>query len=581
MPPNKRRTDRSSSTPSPYPTERELVVIAKASARLTTDASGISSAGGMDITPLQDVTGAANVTMVPMFGSEEHLRASLAADGTPGLPDLSVFYRILAPDDQLESLAERAMAAEVIEAAYVKPGAHPPVRTDEMVPEAKEGPPALTPDFVTRQGYLDPAPGGVDARYSWTVPGGRGANVNIIDIEGAWQFSHEDLLVNQGGVVGGTPTADLGWRNHGTSVVGEFSGDANQLGITGICPDARVSAVSIFGIGSAAAIRNAADRLRPGDLIIIELHRPGPRFAFANRADQRGFIPVEWWEDDFQAIRYAVARGVVVVSAAGNGAEDLDDALYSTRPAGFPQSWRSPFDRAGRDSGSILVGAGAPPVNTHGRDHGPDRSRLGFSNWGSAVDVQGWGREVTTTGGLGSGPGDLQGGPNENEWYTDRFSGTSSATPIVTGVLGDVQGALRAAGRIPLTPARARAELRASGSAQTDAPGRPRAQRIGNRPDLRAMLPRVLQAAAIWTGTQFTGALGPGQTACWFTFNWPAHWNVLWTVVPTTPQPGAPQLRWRTRVERASDTYATYWICVSNLTQNQVGIEGRYAVLGW
>ncbi|MGW0807372.1 S8 family serine peptidase [Nonomuraea sp. NPDC002799] len=581
MPPNKRRNDRHT-TPSPFPTERELVVIAKPAARLTTAASGaVASAGGMDITPLQDVVAAANVTMVPMFGSEEHLRATMAQETAPNLPDLSIFYRVLAPDDQLDALAERVMTAEVVETAYVKPGASPPVRTDEMVPEAKEGPPAHTPDFVTRQGYLDPAPGGVDARHAWTVPGGRGANVNIIDIEGAWQFGHEDLLVNQGGVVGGSPMTDLGWRNHGTAVVGEFGGDANAFGITGICPDANVRAVSIFGIGSAAALKTAADRLRPGDLIIIELHRPGPRHNFAARADQRGYIPIEWWEDDYQAIRYAVAKGIVVVSAAGNGAENLDDPLYSTRPPTFPVSWRNPFDRAARDSGTILVGAGAPPQGTHGRDHGPDRSRLDFSNWGTAVDTQGWGREVTTTGGLGDGSGDLQGGPAEIEWYTDRFSGTSSATPIVTGVLGSVQGALRAANRIPLTPARARAELRAGGSPQTDGPGMPRTQRIGHRPDLRAMLPRVLQAAPVWTGTQFTGTLGPGQTACWFTFNWPAHWHVLWTVVPTTPQPGAPQIRWRTRVERASDTYATYWICVSNLTQNQVGIEGRYAVLGW
>ena len=58
-----------------------------------------------------------------------------------------------------------------------------------------------------------------------TRPGGRGDGVRIIDIEGEWHFSHEDLPQNQGGVVGGTPTADPGWRNHGTAVVGEFGGD--------------------------------------------------------------------------------------------------------------------------------------------------------------------------------------------------------------------------------------------------------------------------------------------------------------------------------------------------------------------
>ena len=59
-----------------------------------------------------------------------------------------------------------------------------------------------------------------------------------------------------------------------------------------------------------------------------------------------------------------------------------------------------------------------------------------------------------------AGYGDLQGGSNEDLWYTDSFSGTSSASPIVVGALGCIQGVLRAAGRIPLSPARARELLR-------------------------------------------------------------------------------------------------------------------------
>jgi hypothetical protein len=157
---------------------------------------------------------------------------------------------------------------------------------------------------------------------------------------------------------------------------------------------------------------------------------------------------------------------------------------------GFPASWGNPFRRGVRDSGAILVGAGAPPPGTHGQNWGPDRSRLDFSNYGSAVDVQGWGREVTTT-----GYGDLQGGVSEDTWYTDRFSGTSSASPIVVGALGCVQGAMRAGGGPPLTPAAARNLLRTTGSPQTDAPGRPATQRIGNRPDLRQMLTPMVKLA--------------------------------------------------------------------------------------
>jgi len=129
-----------------------------------------------------------------------------------------------------------------------------------------------------------------------------------------------------------------------------------------------------------------------------------------------------------------------------------------------------------------VVGAGAPPPGTHGRDNGPDRSRLDFSNWGALIDAQGWGREVTTC-----GYGDLQGGTNEDLWYTDTFSGTSSASPIITGTIACLQGMAKAKGRPVLTPAQVRNCLRSTGSHQQDAPGRPATQRIGNRPDLRAL----------------------------------------------------------------------------------------------
>lgn len=477
--------------------------------------------------------------------------------------------------------SNRLRQVDTVVGAYVKPPtiyavtAEPPLRTvalNAMLPQAEVAPP-MTPQFMAQQGYLDAAPDGIEARWAWTQPGGAGADVRIVDVEGEWRFTHEDLAQNQGGVIGGTPPNSIDWRNHGTAVLGEFSGDDNTFGITGICPDANVSGVSVFGAGmsSAAAIRHAADAVRPGDILLIELHRPGPRFNFANRNDQRGYIAVEWWPDDFDAIRYAVTRGVVVVEAAGNGAEDLDDALYNTRPAGFPTSWTNPFQRANRDAGAVVVGAGAPPSG----NFGPDRSRLDFSNYGALIDAQGWGREVTTC-----GYGDLQGGMSEDAWYTSGFSGTSSASPIVVGALGSVQGGLRAGGRIPLSPARARELLRATGSPQQDAPGRPATQRIGNRPNLRQLFAQALQTTS-WSGVQFTGTLGAGQTQGWFTFGWPAQWHVVWTVVPTTPNPGNPSITWRVQVERASDAFITYWINITNSATATTDFEARFAVLGW
>jgi hypothetical protein len=495
--------------PTAYTTERELIVIAEPSAGLRATRGGVASSAGADVSSLADVLSSSGARLRPLFGpGEERLRSatrggapSAGAEADAEVPDLSVYYRVEAPDEDLEELAAELRSHEAVRAAYVKPGAEPavvvksppererisapvsraalPTGINDMTPAPEDAPP-VTPDFTSRQAYLGPAPGGIDAQFAWTRPGGGGAGVNIIDVEGEWRFTHEDLGVLQGGVVGGTPPNDAGWRNHGTAVLGEFSGDRNGLGVVGICPDANVRGVSIFGLGTAPAIRRAADLLSPGDIILIELHRPGPR---ATGVGQQGFIAIEWWPDDYDAIRYAVARGVIVVEAAGNGAEDLDAAAYDTPAPGFPATWSNPFRRGTRDSGAILVGAGAPPPGTHNQNWGPDRSRLDFSNFGRAVDAQGWGREVTTT-----GYGDLQGGVSEDTWYTDRFSGTSSASPIVVGALGAVQGAMRAGGGPPLTPAAARHLLRTTGSPQTDGPGRPATQRIGNRPDLRQML---------------------------------------------------------------------------------------------
>jgi hypothetical protein len=110
------------------------------------------------------------------------------------------------------------------------------------------------------------------------------------------------------------------------------------------------------------------------------------------------------------------------------------------------------FDRKVRDSLAIIVGAGSPT----------DHSRLDFSSYGSRVDVQGWGVNVTTTGyGDAFNPGDVR------QKYTKVFSGTSSATPIVAGAVLDIQGILKGCpGAQLLTPAIMRQTLVDTGTPQ-------------------------------------------------------------------------------------------------------------------
>jgi hypothetical protein len=473
---------------------RQLVVLVKPSTDLTVTGAAQALAFGDILAPfgarLQSVVESAPDARV----------AAAAPESAVHRERLARFHRVLARDGDLEALRDRLAQHPSIEAAYIKAPGEPPVAVlrRSAMPAAVSG----TPDFTSRQGYLGPAPVGVDALHAWAIRGGGGAGVKIIDCEWSWNFGHEDLATHCNGAVVGSPAADD--FDHGTAVIGSIVGNANGFGITGVAPDAVLSTACFDDSGDAPTsqiIQQGADKLSLGDILLLEIHRPGPNTPDPEQG-QLGYIPIEWWPDDFQAILYATSKGILVVEAGGNGSQNLDDPSYSIPQLGFPSTWANPFAAGGPDSGAILVGAGNPPAGTHGRTTDTlgfgetyvDRARCVFSNYGQRVDSQAWGWEVTTL-----GYGDLQPGAaagiqpsDQNRLYTDVFAGTSSASPIVTGVLACAQGALRAAGRALFTPQGARQLLRTTGSVQQSAVNRPASQHIGARPDLRAILTAAL-----------------------------------------------------------------------------------------
>jgi len=465
------------------PSPRELIITVAPEAGLRVSEEGLSSLTDASLQPLKEVLSAADASLKPAFGLSE----DVAKDRMSNIlewDDPSLFYRVIADEQRLEQIASQLINLSIVDSAFIKPGAELPL-IYEPAPGMRNT--LLTVggcDFTHLQEYRGPAPDGIDSVFAQTLPGGAGHLVNIIDVEKGWCFTHSDLLQNPGGLLAGVASTDVMHRHHGTAVLGLLSADRNDFGVTGISPEATVRTVSVLGNqatggtsdwGPAAAITFAAGELGAGDILIVELQMSGP--------DQGRPIPIEWWPDNLLAIKYATNRGVIVVEAGGNGGKDLGDPIYDFPEPVFPASWQNPFRRNPIDSGAIIVGAGAPPSGFNGTNHGPGRSRLPRSNYGCMFDAQGWGRAVTTC-----GFGDQSCGADEEFKYTVDFGGTSSASPTVAGALACVQGIRKAAGKNPLTPAEARTLLRTTGSAQTDGDNGPASQRIGNLPDIRAMV---------------------------------------------------------------------------------------------
>ncbi|MEQ8766349.1 MAG: FG-GAP-like repeat-containing protein [Planctomycetota bacterium] len=370
------------------------------------------------------------------------------------LADLTQYFVLSLPAGvDSREVARRLLALQVVESVSGLP--LPALPPGDVLPP--------TSDYTGQQGYLGAAPSGVDAMHGWTLPGGTGAGVTIVDVEYNWTWSHEDLQ-NRGGAashLGPPPTKPGSWSqtqwdsatHHGSAAFGVLAADNDSAGVSGLAYDATVRTVAAHtgaGLGVADAILRALTVLAPGDVILLE-----QQF----KEDMGGPLwPVELNDPEFAVIQLATASGVHVVEAAGNGGQDLD------------QDPR--FDLSMRDSGAILVGAGSA---------GSPRSRQAFSNFGSRVDVHAWGESVVT---LGYGDLAAVNGPTDfDQLYTSTFAGTSSASAIVAGTVAALEGIHRQAwGGRPMQPDSLRQLMRSTGVESAN----PRTDKIGTQPDIRS-----------------------------------------------------------------------------------------------
>lgn len=401
-------------------------------------------------------------------------------------PDLAgILYAVGLPQNarQIEVAARRFEQLEEVEYAYVETlGAAPPIDV-----------PPLTPSFVGFQAYRLSNPGlGFDLAFAG---GATGAGVKLSDCEYNWTLSHEDLA---GGAItlepGQTPdpvTIQFGFDDHGTACVGETSAIANNYGCTGVAGSSPVQLYSELtiqgGFRRLTAITNAIAQSGIGDVVQLEMQAPGPG---------GGYGPAELDPNVWLVVKTGTDAGVVVVAAAGNGAQNLDSAPYSTYAAKG-------------DSGAIIVGAGSANL-VH--------ERLGFSSYGSRVNVQGWGESVFT---LGYGSYAAL-APGKDQSYTASFNGTSSATPLVSAACLLVQQKAKQQLGAPLAPTILRQLLMMTGTPQGGStPGN-----IGplpNVPSAIAAIPGCLQifaqptSATICAGKPASLALSatPGAAVQW------------------------------------------------------------------
>lgn len=371
---------------------------------------------------------------------------------------LSAFYYVEAEEaEDLLALARILMASAAVKSADVEiPGPDPIV-------DASDDPRA------SAQTYLDPAPGGIDARYAWTFTGGDGNGQTVIDIEQGWTLDHEDLVDH--GVTQLNGTIVNSSRRHGTSVLGELCAVDNDIGCVGIAPNVASVFVASRNPSLADSIVDVLSSLDFGDVMLLETQD-----GVAGSSPTM-YGPSEIVEAVWESIRLASALGVIVVEAGGNGTNNgstppVDLDLFANL-AGERVLWRDDGNADFRDSGAIIVSAA-----TSAAPH----TRLAYGTHGQRIDCYGWGQDIETCSSDSTGATDL---------YRSNFAGTSSASPMVAGAALCVQGVYQSTNSgARLSPRQMRQIL--SDLAINTAPAATETTAMGVMPDLRGIIDSVL-----------------------------------------------------------------------------------------
>lgn len=218
----------------------------------------------------------------------------------------------------------------------------------------------------------------------WKETRGEDVNIAILD---TGIIDHPDLKLNiKGGINFSTsdPKDYVDRAGHGTHVAGIIGASDNTEGVVGVANKANLYAVKVLGDSGAGS---------------FEMIVKGIDWAIENKMDIITMSLGSSYPSDIihEAIKKAYKKNITVVAAAGNdGEKDPDpDSNTMNYPARYPET--------------IAVGS----VNKY-------LDRSWFSSNGEELDIMAPGEEIYST-------------YLKNEYAI--LSGTSMATPFITGVL--------------------------------------------------------------------------------------------------------------------------------------------------
>jgi len=292
---------------------------------------------------------------------------------------------------------------------------------------------------------------------AWSRSSGNG--VVIADIDWGYRTSHEDLATKldltraHNSYDGGTNVSHGSDISHGTAVMGIAGAADNNRGMAGMAFGAILWPIQAnSGPGTQLpgnSWANAIDWVRTAD-------GGGRRKVIILEVQTGSFGNYEMVPSVNAAIRTAIANGVVVCVAAGNGDRDagIDDQ-----------------GNAIPETGSILVGATAY--------HATENRRAWFSNYGPRIVVCA----------PGDSAHDLTCSSSADNTYRNGFGGTSGATPKVAAT-----AALLLSANPNLTHAQIRTILNQSGSTVVAEAGKP----VGTFLNSEAAVLQAQQLAAGW-----------------------------------------------------------------------------------